>query len=183
MFLLQNLVFVINFKKSELKPVKEMEFSGLMINSVNMTSAIPQEKVLDIQNKHMQLTASKSIIMELTKLLLGKLSFTAQAVLPGRIQYRYLLQQQIQAVRETNSYQSKTKLSQQSLAELKWRKENFLLPNSKQLKIKMPRLIIQTDAFKIDWGGPSRGELGHIRKGQNISMSLYWNLSQRNLQY
>ena len=134
-FLLQNLVFVINFKKSELTPVKEIEFLGLMINSVNMTSAIPQEKVLDIQNKHMQLTASKSIIMELTKLLLGKLSLTAQAVLPGRIQHRYLQQQQIQAVRETNSYQSKTKLSQQSLAELKWRKENFLLPNSKPLKI------------------------------------------------
>ena len=55
-------------------------------------------------NKCMQLIASpKTTIMELTKLL-GKLSFTAQAVLPGRIQCRYLQQQQIQAVRKTNSY-------------------------------------------------------------------------------
>ena len=68
---------------------------------------------LDIQNKCMQLTASpKSTITEITKLLLEKLPFTAQAVLPGRIQYRYLEQQQIQAVREKDSYQSKTKLSQ-----------------------------------------------------------------------
>ena len=36
-----------------------------------------------------------------------------------RIQCRYL-QQQIHAERETNSYQTKIKLSQQSLAELKW---------------------------------------------------------------
>ena len=43
-FLLQNLGFVINFKKSQLTP----EFLGLVINSVNMTLALPQEKVLDI---------------------------------------------------------------------------------------------------------------------------------------
>ena len=69
-FLLHNLGFVINFKKSQLTPVKEIEFLGLVINSVNMTLALPQEKVLDIQNKCAQLIASpKTTIMELTKLL------------------------------------------------------------------------------------------------------------------
>ena len=48
------------------------------------------------------------------------MSLTAYAMLPCRIQCRYLEQQQIQAVRKTNSYQTKIKLSQQSLAELKW---------------------------------------------------------------
>ena len=71
-----------------------------------MTLALPQEKVLDIQNKCAQLIASrKTTIMELTKLP-GKLPFTTQAVLPGKIQFRYLQQQQIQAVREANSYQT-----------------------------------------------------------------------------
>ena len=92
-FLLQNSDFVINFKKSQLALVKKIEFLGLVINSVNMTLALPQEKFLDIQNKCMQLiTSPETTIMELTKLL-GKLSFTAQAVLPGRIQCRYLQQQ------------------------------------------------------------------------------------------
>ena len=68
-FLLQNLGFVINFKKSQLTPVKEIEFLGLVINSVNMMLALPQEKVLDIQNKCAQLIASpKTTIMKLTKL-------------------------------------------------------------------------------------------------------------------
>ena len=40
-FLLQNLGFVINIKKSQLTPVKEIEFLGLVINSVNMTLALP----------------------------------------------------------------------------------------------------------------------------------------------
>ena len=118
-FLLENLGFVINLKETQLRPVKEIKFLGLVINSVNMTLAwVPQEKVLDIQNKYVQLIASpKTTIMESTKLL-GKLSFTAQVVLPGRFQCRYL-QQQIQAVRETNSYQTKVKLSQELLAQLK----------------------------------------------------------------
>ena len=58
--------------------VKKIEFLGLVINSVNMTLALPREKVLNIQNKCMQLIASpKTAIMELIKLL-GKLSFAAQ---------------------------------------------------------------------------------------------------------
>ena len=101
-----------------------------------MTFALPQEKVWDMQKKRMQRIASpNTTIMELTKLL-GKFLFTSQAVLPERIQGRYLQQQQIQAVTETNSYQAKIKLSQQSLVEMKWWKEN-LLQNGKPLKIGM----------------------------------------------
>ena len=43
-FLLQNLGFVINLKKSQLTPVKEIEFLGLMVNSVNITLALPQKE-------------------------------------------------------------------------------------------------------------------------------------------
>ena len=135
-FSAQNLGFVINFKKLQLTAVNEIEVLGSVINSVSMTFALPQEKVWDMQNKRMQRIASpNTTIMQLTKLL-GKFLFTSQAVLPERIQGRYLQQQQIQAVTETNSYQAKIKLSQQSLVELKWWKEN-LLQNGKPLKIGM----------------------------------------------
>ena len=80
-FLLQKLVFVIN--------LKEIEFLGLLINSETMTLVLPKEKVLDIQNRCSQLIVSWTTIILLTKLL-GKLVFTNQAVLPGRIQCRYL---------------------------------------------------------------------------------------------
>ena len=56
-FLLQNLGSVINIEKSQLTPVTEIEFLGLVINSVNMTLALPQEKDLDIQ-KQMHATYS-----------------------------------------------------------------------------------------------------------------------------
>ena len=106
-----------------------------------MTLPLPQENVSDVQNKCMQLVASpKTTIMELTKLL-GKHSFTSQAVLQGRTQCRYLQRQQIQTVRETNSYQTKIKLSQLSLKELKWWKENLLFQNGKPLKIRVPMML------------------------------------------
>ena len=57
-FLLQKLSFMINLKNSQVTLVKEIEFLGLVINSVNMTLTLPLGKVLDIQNKCMQLTAS-----------------------------------------------------------------------------------------------------------------------------
>ena len=122
-----------------------------------MTLVLPQENVLDIQNKCMLLIASpKTTIMGLTKLL-GKLSFTTQAVLPGRIQCKYLQQQQVQAVIETNSYQTKIKLSQHLLAQLKWWKENLLFQNGKPLKIAIPQFIIQTYASKKGWGAVCQG--------------------------
>ena len=55
------------------------------------------------------------------------------------------------SVRETNSYQTKIKLRQQSLAELKWWKENLLLQNGKPLKMGMPQLIIRKEASKTCW--------------------------------
>ena len=47
-FLLQNLRFVINIKKSQLTLVKKIVLLRLVTNSVNMTLVLLQEKVLDI---------------------------------------------------------------------------------------------------------------------------------------
>ena len=132
-------------------------FFGVSENSVKMTSALPHEEVFDIQNTCMQLIVSpKTTIIELTKLL-GKPSFISKAVLPRRIQCKYFQQQQIQAVKQTNSYQTKIKLSQQSIAELTWWKENLFLQNGKPLTIGMPQLIIQMDASKTSWGAVCQG--------------------------
>lgn len=43
-FVLQNLGFVINQKKSRLQPTHQIKFLGLVIDSVDMTLALPEEK-------------------------------------------------------------------------------------------------------------------------------------------
>ena len=109
--------------------------------------------------------------MVLTKFL-GKLPFTTQSVLPGRAQCMYLQNQQIQALRQKNSYQAKIILNQQSVAELKWWKENLVFQNGRPLKIRMPELITQTHASKRGWGEftkeSKQGEYGHFRNRKSI---------------
>ena len=90
LFPLQNLGFAINLKKTRLTLVKEIEFVGLIINSWLMNLALPQDKVLDIQNKCALLLASPhTTIMKLTELI-AKMSFTTQVVASRKIQSRYL---------------------------------------------------------------------------------------------
>ena len=117
--------------------------------------ALPQKIVLNIQNKYLQrIVSPKTTIMELDRLL-GKSSFTSQTMLPGRIA---TTTNSRGGVKETNFYQTKIKLSQQSLAKLKWWKENLLLGNGTLLKIGM-QLIIQTDASNTSWGAVCRGNI------------------------
>ena len=151
-FLLQKLGFVINLKKSQLEPVQVIEFLGLKINSQDLTLCLPQEKVEKIINQCQTLLGNpQTTVMDLTSLI-GLLSFTAQAVLPGRLQMRYLQQQQILSLKTTNSYHSQIILNKNSLSEIIWWKENFSLYSGKPLKVSQPDLVIQTDASKVGWG-------------------------------
>ena len=50
-YLLQNLGFVINLKKSVLQPIQKIEFLGMIIDSVEMTVPQSQEKVVSISKR------------------------------------------------------------------------------------------------------------------------------------
>ena len=79
-------LFLVNKRDGGHRPVINLKFLNSFIPYQHFKmEGMPQEKVLDIQNKCAQLIVSpKTTIMELTKLL-GKLSLIAQAVVPGRI--------------------------------------------------------------------------------------------------
>ena len=83
--LLQRLGFVINWKKSILIPVQEIEFLGLKITSINLEISCTQKKMLKVKTKRQNLlTESKTTIFELTKGI-GLLTSSIQAVLPARL--------------------------------------------------------------------------------------------------
>ena len=106
-FLLQHLGFVINWRKSVLTPVQEIEFLGLKTNSVNLEISLTEEKIQKVKIKRQNLlTEPETSILELTRVI-GLLTSTIQAVLPARLQYRYLQLQQISSLKESHSYQQK----------------------------------------------------------------------------
>ena len=129
----------------------------------------------------MQLIASpKTTIMELTKLLL-ELSFTAQAVLPGRIQCRWVL------ATITNSSSERSKfLSNQNkikptityrveVVEGEFTYSERQTTENRNVTVNNPNECFQNRLEAVYQGTTTLG-FGHIRKGQNISM--YWSSLQ-----
>ena len=125
---------------------------------------------MNIQNQCVKLLQTqKTTVMELTKLI-GLLSFTTQAVIPARLQHRFLQRQQIQALNKSQSYQADMILNKQSLEELLWWKENLILQNGKPLQLRDPDKIIQTDASKVCWGAACQG----------MSTGSNWSVQEQN---
>ena len=89
-------------------------------------------------------------ILELTKLI-GLLLLTVQAVFPGKIQFWYPQQLQIQTFKQNYLYRQITIPHAKCKQELKWWIKHFELSNGKRLKQFPPQIIIQTDASLTGW--------------------------------
>ena len=87
-YLLQNLGFVINLKKSFLHPTQKIEFLGI-IDSVEVTMSLPREKVQSIFKRCLDILSKQVSIKDLGKLL-GAFSSTALAILPALLYMRFL---------------------------------------------------------------------------------------------
>ena len=99
-FLLQHLDFLINLKKCVLDPAQEIELLGLIVNSQTMTLPLPAEKIGKVKDQNLRLyKASEVSLLDLTKII-GTLSSTIQVVLPARLQFRFLQQQQILSLKK-----------------------------------------------------------------------------------
>ena len=58
-YLLQNLEFVVNLKKSIVHPTQtqRIEFLGIIIDSVEMTMSLPQEKVESVFKRYQDISS------------------------------------------------------------------------------------------------------------------------------
>ena len=90
LFLLQNLSFVINSKKSVLDLCHVLEFLGLEIDSQNLRMELPKEKVEKIEKQCQSLISLEKVSVRNLAKLTGRLSSTAMAVLLVPLQYRSL---------------------------------------------------------------------------------------------
>ena len=164
-FLLQHLGFVKNLKKCVLDPAQEIEFLSLIVDSQTMTLLLPAEKIGKIKDQCLRLyKASKVTLLDLTKII-GTLSSTIQAVLPARLQFRFLQQQQIVSLKQTQSYLTLVKLSPMAQNELLWWVNNLELCNDRLVIQPQAQVLIQTNASKKGWGAVCRG----IRTGAQWS--------------
>ena len=149
--LLQHLGFVISLKKRVLDPVQEIELLGLILNSHTMNLSLPNEKIVKIKNQCLSFyKASEVPLLDLTKLR-GTLFSTIQEVLPARLQSRFLQEQQILCLKQTQSYLTMVKLTPMAKNELLWWVNNPELYNGGLVIQPQTQFLIQTDASKKGW--------------------------------
>ena len=135
-FLLQHLGFFINWKKSVLTPVQEIEFLGVTINSVTLVLSLNKTKIQKVVSECQKLLKNpQTSILELTRLI-GLLTSTIPAVLPARLNCRFLQIQQISSLSENLSYLDKI-VNENSKIELKWWVQSLELCNG-QILIQPP---------------------------------------------
>ena len=155
-FLLQHLGFVINFKKSVMETLQTIEYLGLVINSIQMTISLTEEKVKGIlqeckiifsmkEIKVLQLTVSRSCIIHHTSSSSSSDSISLSAASTSiSLERGNVLQ------RENYSKRSGT-------GELQWWIGNLTCFNGRYLIQAKPQIIIQTDASMEGWGANCMG--------------------------
>ena len=157
-FLLEQLGFIVNLKKSVLNPTTFLEFLEVMINSETLTLQLPQ-KVNCLIQKCQKLLRSPLITLRQLSSVIGTLVSTAPAVFPAPLQYRYLQQQQINSLSQNLSYESMISLNTYSREELKWWITNLKLYNGRPIKIVQPKILITSDAATSGgWGATCQGQ-------------------------
>ena len=156
-FLLQNLGFVINLKKSILHPVIQLEFLGLQINTEEITVFLSEEKLTQIIQQCQEVYSQpRTSLLSLTKLIDLLLS-TVPAILPRKIQFRFLQQEQITSLKKQGSCQGYVIPGNLARQKLFWWMENIRLSNGRKSQQQEPQMTIQTDAFTKGWGAHYKG--------------------------
>ena len=178
--LLESLGYVINYEKSELNPCKKIQFLGVIVNSELMSLCIPQEKIQKLTELCIKTLKLHKISMRKLAKLLGKLKATAPAFSWAPLQTRHLQQLLITGLRKGLAYEDTVVLSEDSILEINWWKNNMRLLNGKPIQINPPDFTLSTDAAKGHrggWGvecqGAQAGAHGQGRK--RVSTSIFWN--------
>ena len=128
-FLLQNLGFVINFKKSVLDPCQMLEFLGLEVDSLNRRVEIPKDKVEKIKKQCQSLPSLEKVSVRDLAKLTGRLSSMEMSILP--VHYRGPQQQQITGLSMRGLYQDTIVLHKGKKMELGWWVQNLDLNNGR----------------------------------------------------
>ena len=117
--LLENLGFLVNYRKSELHPVQYMQFLGFKIDSLSMEISVPREKVLSTVREAQNFLQKNQVSARQLAHMIGIFSSTIPAVLPAPLHYRGLKSLKHQALRAGN-YNLIVPMSREARDDLDW---------------------------------------------------------------
>ena len=120
----------------------------MIIDSLEMTVSLPQEKVESISKKYQDILSVQEVSIKDLAKLLGTLSSTSLAIHTAPLYMRYLRRQQIHNLCLKRDYNSKVALDPFCKEELNWWISNLRLSNRKSVISHQVKLLIQSDSSK-----------------------------------
>ena len=157
MELLVALGFIINLKKSTLSPTQELEFLGFLLNSHNMTIALPTHKLHAVKKMARRMANQRRTTLRELASLLGMMVAAHPAILPAPLHYRHLESAKSWALRSGNTYEADLEIDPNMESDLRWWLNNSCQHNGRPLQIVQWDLTIESDASKKGWGASCQG--------------------------
>ena len=118
--MLLDLGFTINARKSQLMPLQETEFLGILVNSKTMTFSVPQRKISEIQQEAQELMGQYKASVRKLASFLGKTVAVSIATPYQRLFTRALLRLKNDAWRKSSEWSYQTSIDAKTKAELNW---------------------------------------------------------------
>ncbi|CEP18222.1 hypothetical protein [Parasitella parasitica] len=151
--LLEDLGWIINYKKSVLTPTQQLEHLGFVLNTRSMTALLPASKLRDIRRSIKQVLTkphrqSPRVIHSLTM----RIQAATFAIFPARLYTRHLLFYKNQTVKSDTDWDQPRPLDQASMEELQWWYQNINKWNGRSLLPSTPNQTIFVDASNTGWG-------------------------------
>jgi len=158
LFLLENLGFIVNSKKSILSSTQEIEFLGMIVNSLSMDLKLPGDKIRKIRQEAHRLLHLKQPSAQLLSQLLGKLNATSPALQMAPLFCRSLQICLKQALSDNQQdYRAVVQLSSQALEDLQWWELHLSSWNGRSLITQSASMTITSDASLKGWGATCNG--------------------------
>ena len=163
--MLQSLGFVIHPEKSVLYPTQTIIFLGFIINTVDMTVRLTDEKVDKIKNLGIGLLKAKNATIRMISRFIGNLTASFEAVPEGKLYYRHLEWcKSLSLSLHHYDFEAPCFISEQAREEITWWVQNIEYSFAYIQDIPDVDRTIYTDASKHSGGGwgASDNVLGEI---------------------
>ena len=156
--LLQQLGFLINFDKSFLDPAQVMEYLGLLINSNNLSFALPKNKAAEVKAKCDAALVKGVISLREMASIMGNFTWAIPTMPFAQAHFRRMQAFYIgQAKRVGFNLNINCTLSPESRQDLEWWSSNLDLQREKVFFPGIPDLEILSDASLSGWGACCNG--------------------------
>nr|CAI5831741.1 unnamed protein product [Callosobruchus analis] len=134
--LLHKLEFIINVRKSSLKPKQEITFLGFVFNTLTMSMAISKEKKDDIYNAPYGLKTKPNCTIKKLSSVIGKLVAACPAVTYGWAHIKYLERAKYILLMKYSKYSTSVTLPQDITKDIEWWIKNI---HKSIKKLKFPK--------------------------------------------